>query len=464
MNQHKQIHFEVSERKVLLRLFDVIVVLLFLHFLGDFLDFNYFTISPQNFYWTLVLSFYILFFGTVFEMYNLQVASNQFQITKSIVLTTSLTVLVYLLTPILTPVLPENRLQIVLFYLAILFSLLLWRMVYVKFLASTRFIKSVILVCDKAELGELVKGIQNVDPHYRIVGFVNLESSPTKGVAFQYIKSIELDEIDSFLEVNFISEIVIASQKTESITVDLYNKLISLLEKGFMIREYTQVYESITHRIPVQYVEKDFYKYFPFSRSNQNKLYISVVRFLEIVMALSGLGVGLLLLPFVLIGNILANKGPLFYTQERVGKNGQVFKIFKLRSMVVNAEVNGAVFATVGDNRVTAFGKFLRKSRLDEVPQFINVLKGDMAVIGPRPERPVFVKEIAAMMPFYETRHVVKPGLTGWAQVNYSYGETLQDSLIKLQYDLYYIKHRSLFLDLNITVKTISTVLFYRGQ
>ena len=132
--------------------------------------------------------------------------------------------------------------------------------------------------------------------------------------------------------------------------------------------------------------------------------------------------------------------------------------------MVVNAEENGAVFATTNDTRITPFGKFLRKSRLDEVPQFINVLKGDMAIIGPRPERPVFVKEIADIMPFYQTRHIVKPGLTGWAQVNYAYGETLQDSLIKLQYDLYYIKHRSLFLDLNITVKTVSTILFFRGQ
>ena len=132
--------------------------------------------------------------------------------------------------------------------------------------------------------------------------------------------------------------------------------------------------------------------------------------------------------------------------------------------MIINAETSGAVFATVNDSRVTTFGKFLRKSRLDEVPQFINVLKGDMSVIGPRPERPFFVKEIAQIMPFYETRHVIKPGLTGWAQVNYSYGETIDDSLIKLQYDLYYIKHRSIYLDLNIIVKTISTVLFYKGQ
>ena len=132
--------------------------------------------------------------------------------------------------------------------------------------------------------------------------------------------------------------------------------------------------------------------------------------------------------------------------------------------MIVDAENGTAVFATINDSRITPFGKFLRKSRIDEFPQFINILRGDMAVIGPRPERPIFVQEIASKMPFYETRHVVKPGLTGWAQVNYSYGESIDDSLIKLQYDLYYIKHRSIFLDINIMFKTFSTILFYRGQ
>jgi lipopolysaccharide/colanic/teichoic acid biosynthesis glycosyltransferase len=172
----------------------------------------------------------------------------------------------------------------------------------------------------------------------------------------------------------------------------------------------------------------------------------------------------MLLLPLILLGNLLGNHGRLFYVQDRIGRNGLTFKIIKLRTMVKNAESNGAVFTTMNDSRITVFGKFLRKARIDEFPQFINILKGDMAVIGPRPERPVFVQEIAEVMPFYETRHVVKPGLTGWAQVNYSYGETIEDSLIKLQYDLYYIKHRSIFLDLNIVLKTFSTVLFYRGQ
>ena len=464
MSSKSKIHFEISERKVLLRICDVISVLTMIHLLGTIFDFNYFKITEFSFYWTLILSLYILFFGSVFEMYNLQVASNQYQVTKSIILTSSTTVLFYLLTPFFSPALPENRLQILLFFFAIVTSLLMWRFVYVKFFASTRFFKKVVIICDQEELSELVTGLQNVDPNYKIEGYINSDTKNKNGFQYSYIKHIELQNIEKFISENSISEIVVASQKTSGITVELYGKLIHLLENGFSIREYTQVYESITQRIPVQYVSRDFYKYFPFSRSNHNQLYLIFVRLLEIIFSITGLLSGLLVAPFIILGNAIGNNGPLFYTQERVGRNGKVFNIYKLRSMVINAEKEGAVFAKVNDNRVTFFGKFLRKSRLDEVPQFINVLKGDMAIIGPRPERPIFVKEIAEFMPFYETRHVVKPGLTGWAQVNYSYGETLEDSLIKLQYDLYYIKHRSLFLDLNITIKTISTILFYRGQ
>lgn len=261
-----------------------------------------------------------------------------------------------------------------------------------------------------------------------------------------------------------MSEILVASQKTEGITTELYQQLLHLLESGNIIREYTQVYENKTQRIPVQFITRDFYKFFPFSRSNNNQLYLMIIKFFEILISLIGLTIGMLMIPFILVGNSIANRGSLFYTQDRVGKNGLIFKIYKFRTMVRNAESEKAVFSTQNDNRVTFFGKFMRKTRIDEVPQFINILKGDMAVIGPRPERPFFVKEIAEIMPFYETRHIIKPGLTGWAQVNYSYGESLDDSLIKLQYDLYYIKHRSIFLDVNIVIKTISTVLFYRGQ
>ena len=457
-------HFEVSERKILLRIFDVLFVLLALYIIGEIFEFGYFQISSSNFYWTIILGLYLNVIGTVFEMYNLQVASNQFQIVKSIILTASTTVLVYLLTPIFTPVLPSNRMQIVFFLLAVLVALFVWRLIYVHFLASNRFEKKVILICDRDQAEELVTGLENVDPHYKVMGYINSDNTPVLDNDFHYIQHIDVEDLENFVSKNFVSEIVIASQKPDAITVMLYNQLIRLLERGYIIREYTQVYESITQRIPVQYVERDFYRFFPFSRSNQNHLYLLVVRILEVLTSVIGLVAGMLLLPIILIGNAIGNRGNLFYTQERVGKNGEIFKILKFRTMVRDAESNGAVFTTINDSRITSFGKFLRKSRIDEFPQFLNILKGEMAVIGPRPERPVFVNEIAEVMPFYETRHVIKPGLTGWAQVNYSYGETIDDSLIKLQYDLYYIKHRSLFLDVNIIVKTLSTVVFYRGQ
>jgi len=464
MKKYKKIHFEVSERKILLRIFDVISVLLSLYLVGIVFKFNYFNISETNFYWTIVLGIYLNFIGSVFEMYNLQVASNQFQVIKSIILTSSITVLIYLLTPIFTPKLPENRIQILIFYIAIFIALFIWRLIYVRFFASNRFSKKVILICDKEQLKELIHALESADPHYRVLGFVNSDSADTKTNDDIKIKNIDINSLEEFVKKNSISEVVVASQKTDGITVNLYNQLIQLLENGYIISEYTQVYENITQRIPVQYVSRDFYRYFPFSRNNQNHFYLIMVRLFEIVFSLTGLLIGVIILPIILIGNLFGNRGKLFYSQERVGKNGKIFNIIKYRTMVKNAEVEGAVFATINDSRVTPFGKIMRKSRMDEIPQFINILKGDMAVIGPRPERPIFVNEIAEVMPFYETRHVIKPGLTGWAQVNYSYGETIDDSLIKLQYDLYYIKHRSIFLDVNIIFKTLSTVLLYRGQ
>lgn len=464
MGKKKKMHFEISERKILLRFFDVVFVLLSLYGIGLFFEFNYFEFSTSNFYWTIVLAFYLNAFGAIFEMYNLQVASNHFQVLRSAILTTSTTVIFYLLTPVFSPQLPKNRWQLLVFYGTIFIALYAWRMIYVRFLASHRFVQKAILICDREQVQELVLGLEQVDPHYKIIGYVNSDFYSKTEFEYQYVKHIRRDDLKSFVSENGISEIVVACQKTDGITPELYQQLLHFLESGKSIREYTQVYESKTQRIPVQYISRDFYRFFPFSRSNQNKLYIYLIRLFEVVFSIIGLGVGLLLLPLLLVGNLFWNKGKLLYTQKRVGKDGVVFKIIKFRTMVKNAEKSGAVFTKTNDTRITKFGKFLRKTRIDEIPQFINILKGEMAVIGPRPERPVFVREIAQIMPFYETRHIIKPGLTGWAQVNYSYGEKLEDSLVKLQYDLYYIKHRSIYLDLSIAFKTISTVLFYRGQ
>ncbi|KRD63859.1 sugar transferase [Flavobacterium sp. Root935] len=464
MFSKRKMHFEISERKVLLCLFDAAFIFTALFLLSVLFDYQYYTLNEKRFYKSFLLVGYVYVFGAIFEMYNLQTASNQFQILRSVILTSLTAVTVYLLTPVLSPELPKQRVVIVIFYFAVLSSLLLWRFFYVYFLASHRFGQNVVLICDQNEVDELVLGLENVDPHYKIIGFVNSDSSLNEVSDFHYVKEIKKEDLEAFVTQHDVSEIIIASQKTDGITADLYQQLLHLLENGNVIREYTQVYESKTQRIPVHYIGRDFYRFFPFSRSNNNRLYLLLIRIMEFFFSFIGLLFCVVFIPIIWFCNLLGNKGSLFYTQERVGKNGVVFKIYKFRTMTENSEVGGAVFAAHNDKRVTPFGKFMRKSRIDELPQFINVLKGDMAVIGPRPERPFFVEEIASVMPFYETRHVIKPGLTGWAQVNYSYGESIDESLIKLQYDLYYIKHRSVFLDLSITFKTITTVLFYRGQ
>ena len=458
------IHFNISERKVLLRLFDALFIIFFLYIISYWFDFDYFTVTHQNWTWILVLLIYVTVFGTVFELYDLKKANKLETVLSNIVITTTTTVMVYLLTPFFTPELPGNRLQILYFFLAILTALCTWRFLYITFIVSPRFHKNVLIVGEVSNIGTIIDAFKKADPNYNIKGFINCEASRENGLRYRGIQEYDPEQLLEVIVKERISEVVVAAYNSETITPELYHDLINLLETGFPIKEYTQVFEEMTYRVPVQFVGKDFYKYFPFSRSNTNKLYLLYNRVFNLFFSLIGLVFALVLLPFIYLGNLIGNPGSLFYKQERVGKNGETFQIIKFRTMVMDAEANGAVWATVNDSRITPFGKFLRRTRLDELPQFINILKGEMNMIGPRPERPYFVRELSQVIPFYETRHIIRPGITGWAQVNVRYGSTVDDSLLKLQYDLYYIKHRSFFLDLNIIIKTISAVIFFRGQ
>ena len=464
MAKKKGIHFEVSERKILLRIVDLVMVFLGLYIISLSSEIEYLEVSSDNSTALILLGFYITVFGTVFEIYDLQKASQLDSTFRNVVITTSTVVLFYLLTPVLSPYLPEERIQIAYFYLTIIASILLWRFLYIYLIESPRFYKRVLVVGEVSNIDGLVKSLRNSDPNYKIVGFINSEETTSESVKFKGLKEFDSADFLDIIEKEKISEILVASFNTEAITAEVYHDLMLLLERGFKIRDYTQVYEEMLLRVPIQFVGKDFYKYFPFSRSNENQLYIFFHRLFDVLFSIIGVLIGIILLPLICIGNLLGNKGPLFYSQERIGRNGKPFNILKLRTMIMNAEADGVKWAKKDDKRITAFGKFLRRSRLDEIPQFYNVLKGDMSIIGPRPERPFFVNELSRIIPFYETRHIIKPGLTGWAQVKTRYGASVDDSLLKLQYDLFYIKHRSVFLDFNIAIKTLSTILYYRGQ
>lgn len=461
MPKKSKIHFEISERKILLRVSDVVFVLLSLYFVSRTFDFKYFMINDIHWVWIFYLVGYLLVFSTVFELYDLQKTNNVNRVLKNIVLSTSMTVLFYLLTPFYTPSLPTNRLQILFFYLAIILPLILWRLIYIALFASPRFYKYVAVVAEADWIEKIETELQATDPNYKVIAYLDI------GCAFDNkseLLKIPIGDLEENLAANKIKEIIVADSTGETITPELYKKFITLLEAGFSIREYSQVYEELTQKVAIEYLKTDFYKFFPFSRSNRNKLYLFFHRLFDIVSALIGLLFAVVFGIFVAIGNIFGSRGPLFYSQIRVGKNSKPFKILKFRTMVVDAEKDGAEWSQVNDSRITKFGRFLRKTRLDEFPQFFNILKGEMSVIGPRPERPVFVDELAKSIPYYEIRHSIKPGLTGWAQVNSHYGRTQNDAVVKLQYDLYYIKHRGLFLDLRVLLKTLSTVVFFRGQ
>jgi exopolysaccharide biosynthesis polyprenyl glycosylphosphotransferase len=222
------------------------------------------------------------------------------------------------------------------------------------------------------------------------------------------------------------------------------------------------VYEAYTGKIAVENLRPSWLVFS--SGFRKSRRLRATKRLLDVVVASVGLIVAMPVMLLVAIAVRLTSPGPAMYRQQRVGLDGRLFTIQKFRSMRQDAEANtGATWAARNDNRITRVGLFLRRTRLDELPQLWNVLIGDMSFVGPRPERPEFVTTLTQQIPFYRQRHVIRPGLTGWAQVRYSYGASVEDALEKLQYDLYYIKHLSIAFDVLVILATIKTVLLRRG-
>ena len=454
--------FTISERKLFLRLFDVVFAVLGIVSLSYIFDFHYFKIEPSTFTkYIVVLSMYILLFGQIFEMYNLRVANNRYLILRSTLLTGVLTTLFYVFTPILTPELPENRIQILYFFLGITIPIYIWRTLYILLIFSPVFFNRILIISSSKEnILKLINLIHKSAPENKIVGYISPEK--IDGLSFQYYNNKEL-ELADVIKNGHTTEVVIDSFESSNFISSFTPQLISLFKKSYKISSFEKFISSITNRVPKAYLNENFYNYISFSKSQENRIYLLLHRIFDVVGSFMGLLFLLILIPFIFLGNLVGNRGALFYLQERVGKAGANFKIIKFRTMIKNAENGEAVWAVKDDARVTKFGKFLRRTRLDEVPQFINIFKGDMSIIGPRPERPEFVEELSENFPFYTIRNVIKPGLTGWAQVEYPYASTKQEQYIKLRYDLYYIKERNLLMDFKIIIKTVSTVLFFRG-
>ncbi len=293
-------------------------------------------------------------------------------------------------------------------------------------------------------------------------GFVVMKGDAEHGIVNENRITLEGSLVNYALE-HQIDEIVVANdERRENLPVD---ELFACKIRGVEVTEILDFIERETGQIAVNLIYPSWVIYSNgFSSANHLRNTLDWV-----FNASMGFFLFLITWPIMLITALLIKlddgmKAPIFYYQERVGLDGQAFNIIKFRSMRIDAEKNGAQMATKDDDRTTRIGKAIRKYRIDELPQIYNVMRGDMGFVGPRPERPEFVQQLIKNIPYYNERHNVKPGLTGWAQLKYPYGATEEDSLEKLKYDLYYIKHRSFMLDLLILIRTVEIVLFGKGR
>ena len=291
-----------------------------------------------------------------------------------------------------------------------------------------------------------------------IVGFVDHMQRRISTADFEVLGT--LDDIPEIVRAQAVDRVVVSlSDARGRLPMD---QLLQMKLDGVRFDHLASVYEECTGKIAVENLRPSWFIFssgFRKSRSLE-----AAKRAMDIAMSLIGIVLTAPIMVMVAALVRMTSPGPVIYQQQRVGKNGRVFTLYKFRSMRNDAEKHtGAVWATAGDTRVTPIGRFLRKARLDELPQFWNVLRGDMSFVGPRPERPEFVNELTRQIPFYGERHTVRPGLTGWAQVTFRYGATVEDSMEKLQCDLFYIKNLSIALDLFVILKTIQTVVLRRG-
>lgn len=411
-------------------------------------------------YWFPLLSVLWLGFEYLSGLYDLRVVA-QLRATMRALAQTFLFVLVaYLLIFFSIPTeLPRG---IVVYHgVAAMALIALWRGAYIRIAPFRR--RALIVGAGNAGR-EIAQAIQTqFQTHYDLVGFV--DDDPAK--QGQHIEGLRVlgtrADLTRLVAQQRVAEIILAI--TRGLSDGLFDALLDAQELGVEIVPMPLVYEEVTGRVPVRYVGDSWYVALPLGHASSSGVYRVLKRAFDVTFALIGLGVFALLLPFIALAIKLDSAGAVLYAQPRVGQGGRIFKLWKLRTMVRDAEADGqAVWAARNDPRVTRVGKILRRLHLDEVPQFWNVLRGEMSIVGPRPERPEFVAQLEKQIPFYRLRHAVKPGLAGWAIAHADYVDSVEAARVRVEYDLYYIKHQSLGLDVWILFRAIGHVLAFKGR
>jgi exopolysaccharide biosynthesis polyprenyl glycosylphosphotransferase len=396
----------------------------------------------------------VFFINGLYEINKVQQGFKFYgTLVQNLLINTLLAVAFFYITGNITGLKPQTILLILVGVFAVLF--LIWRKIFYKLMSSDRMGSNLAIIGIHPESLLLAEEIiAKPQLGYKLKLIINPDSSPLPEKFEVAEISRDISEMRSKILEHKINTVVAINDPKYSPEVARY--LFENIDLKIQYFNLTDFYEKITGKVPVSSLERNWFLE-NISQKNQQWLNITK-RIIDILLSIFFGLISLLILPFVAIAIKLESKGPLIYKQARIGLNNKVFTVYKLRSMTKNAEKNGAQWAKEDDARVTKVGKFIRKTRIDEIPQFVNIIKGNMSFVGPRPERPEFVSTLKEEITFYNERHLVKPGLTGWAQINFPYGASVADAKEKLQYDLFYIKNQSIALDISIILKTINTV------
>jgi len=459
----------IVERRTILMIGDLIVgvialaiALIFWAANAEWLGFSVEFLSERVSNWFYLLPFFWLLL--LVDQYDVSKAASWRRTSRGVMVSALIGFVVYSAVYIFSEPNSLPRRGVAVFLIVAPILTLVWRWLYIRVFTAPQFMRRVLVVGGGRSGETILQAINEKQPRpFELVGLIDddPQKSGQKIEGYPVLSgSNHLLEIIAEQEITDIIVAILGEMKGTT-----FQTLLDAQERGIEITRMPVVYEELTLRVPIKILETDWLLRSFADDTRVSGFFELGKRILDIIGALVGIAALLLMLPFVGLATLIDDGWPIFYSQTRLGRGGQPYQIIKFRTMVNDAEADGTPrWATEDDERATRVGRILRKTRLDEWPQFINVLRGEMSLVGPRSERPKLVEHFQRHVPFYRARLLVKPGITGWAQINYDYAATIEETITKLEYDLYYIKHRSLWLDIMILLRTPGTMFGLKGQ
>lgn len=428
----------------------------------DWLEFSFQFLRERPPFWFYLLP--VIWILLMVELYDVRRASRRSETAKGVGIAALVSLGLYLLVFFISEPNSLPRRGVAVFIVAASLLTLLWRFIYIRIFTAPVFLRRVLIIGAGRAGTTLAEVIHEIKPSpFHLVGFIDDDPTKVGTLVSGFPVLAGSGEMLDIIRDENISDLIFAI--SGSMKPEMLQTMLKAEEQGVEVTTMPIVYEELRNRVPILLLQSDWIVRSFVDEAHAGGFYEMAKRLMDIFGGLVGCVFLVLLFPLVAITILIDSGAPVFYSQERLGRNGRPYRVYKFRTMRRDAESDGEVRVTVkNDERITRIGRVLRRSHLDEFPQFINILRGDMSLVGPRAERTELVDALQKHVPFYRARLLVKPGLTGWAQINYGYAATVEDTAIKLEYDLYYIKHRSLLMDIIILLRTVGQVVGLRGQ